>query len=36
MIDRYVEKFIRYLEIERNASKYTLINYSVDLVGQLM
>ena len=31
MIDRYVEKFIRYLEIERNASKYTLINYSVDL-----
>lgn len=31
MIDRYVEKFIRYLEIERNASKHTLINYSVDL-----
>ena len=31
MIDRYVEKFIRYLDIERNASKHTLINYSVDL-----
>ena len=31
MIDRYIEKFIRYLEIERNASKHTLINYSVDL-----
>lgn len=31
MIDRYIEKFIRYLEIERNASRHTLINYSVDL-----
>ncbi len=31
MIERYIEKFIRYLEIERNASKYTIINYSVDL-----
>ena len=31
MIDRYIEKFMRYLEIERNASKHTLINYSVDL-----
>lgn len=31
MIDRYIEKFIRYLEIERNASKHTLINYSIDL-----
>jgi len=31
LIDRYIEKFIRYLEIERNASKHTLINYSVDL-----
>ncbi|OGX28836.1 MAG: tyrosine recombinase XerC [Omnitrophica WOR_2 bacterium RIFCSPLOWO2_12_FULL_51_24] len=30
-MDRYIEKFIRYLEIERNASKHTLINYSVDL-----
>lgn len=31
MIDRYIEKFIRYLEIERNASRHTLINYSIDL-----
>jgi tyrosine recombinase XerC len=31
LIDRYIDKFIRYLEIERNASKYTLINYKVDL-----
>ncbi|MDP2942623.1 MAG: site-specific integrase, partial [Candidatus Omnitrophota bacterium] len=31
MIERYIEKFIRYLEIERNASKHTIINYSVDL-----
>jgi len=31
LIDRYIEKFIRYLEIERNASKHTFINYSVDL-----
>ncbi|MDD5270272.1 MAG: tyrosine recombinase XerC [Candidatus Omnitrophica bacterium] len=31
MIDRYIEKFIRYLEIERNASKHTLVNYSIDL-----
>ncbi|MFA5094544.1 MAG: tyrosine recombinase XerC [Candidatus Omnitrophota bacterium] len=31
MFDRYVEKFIRYLEIERNASKHTLVNYSIDL-----
>jgi len=31
VFDRYVEKFIRYLEIERNASKHTLVNYSIDL-----
>lgn len=31
MIERYIEKFIRYLEIERNASKHTIINYSIDL-----
>jgi len=31
LIDRYIEKFIRYLEIERNASKHTLVNYSIDL-----
>ncbi len=31
MIERYIEKFIRYLEIERNASRHTVVNYSVDL-----
>ena len=31
MIERYIEKFMRYLEIERNASKHTIINYSIDL-----
>ena len=31
MISRYIEKFIRYLEIEKNASKYTILNYSIDL-----
>jgi len=31
LIERYIEKFIRYLEIERNASKHTIINYSIDL-----
>ncbi|MDP3786370.1 MAG: tyrosine recombinase XerC [Candidatus Omnitrophota bacterium] len=30
-MERYIEKFIRYLEIERNASKHTIINYSIDL-----
>ncbi|MFH1867453.1 MAG: tyrosine recombinase XerC [Candidatus Omnitrophota bacterium] len=28
---RYVDKFIRYLEIEREASKHTILNYKVDL-----
>jgi tyrosine recombinase XerC len=31
LIERYIEKFIRYLEIERNASRHTIINYSIDL-----
>lgn len=31
MISRYIEKFVRYLEIEKNASKYTVLNYSIDL-----
>ncbi len=30
-MDRYIEKFMRYLEIEKNASRHTIINYSVDL-----
>ena len=31
MIDRYIEKFFRYLEIEKGASPHTLANYRVDL-----
>ncbi|RJO63575.1 MAG: tyrosine recombinase XerC [Candidatus Omnitrophota bacterium] len=30
-MERYVEKFIRYLEIERNYSHYTILNYKLDL-----
>ncbi len=30
-MERYIEKFIRYLEVEKNYSKYTVINYTVDL-----
>ncbi|MCX7926728.1 MAG: tyrosine recombinase XerC [Candidatus Omnitrophica bacterium] len=30
-MDRLVEKFLRYLEIERNYSKHTIVNYSLDL-----
>ena len=28
---RYIEKFIRYLEIEKNYSKHTILNYHHDL-----
>ncbi len=31
MIDRYIEKFMRFLEIEKNASKHTVLNYKIDL-----
>jgi integrase/recombinase XerC len=31
MIERYIEKFIRYLEIEKNYSRYTILNYRLDL-----
>ena len=31
MIARYIEKFFRYLEIEKGASPHTLANYRVDL-----
>ncbi|MEW6008703.1 MAG: tyrosine recombinase XerC [Candidatus Omnitrophota bacterium] len=31
MIERFVEKFFRYLEIEKNASEFTKINYGHDL-----
>ncbi len=30
--DRYVDKFLRYLDIERNASSHTLLNYRLDLL----
>ncbi len=31
MIDRYIEKFLNYLEIEKNMSQHTIVNYSIDL-----
>ncbi len=31
MLERYIQKFITYLEIEKNASQYTLTNYKIDL-----
>ena len=30
-MERYIEKFIRYLEIEKNYSAHTTLNYSLDL-----
>lgn len=30
-MDRYIGKYIRYLEIEKNASKHTIVNYHKDL-----
>lgn len=30
-MDRYIDKFIKYLEIEKNVSDHTLINYATDL-----
>jgi tyrosine recombinase XerC len=33
MIERYIEKFIRYLEIEKNYSRHTILNYRLDLEG---
>ncbi|MBI4972653.1 MAG: tyrosine recombinase XerC [Candidatus Omnitrophica bacterium] len=30
-MERYVEKFIRYLEIEKNYSPHTILNYKLDL-----
>lgn len=32
-MDRYIEKFLRYLEIEKGASVHTLANYRVDLAS---
>ncbi len=31
MLERYIQKFITYLEVEKNASVYTLTNYKIDL-----
>jgi len=31
MLDRYVHKFINYLQIEKNASDHTVTNYKIDL-----
>ncbi|MCM8779680.1 MAG: tyrosine recombinase XerC [Candidatus Omnitrophica bacterium] len=30
-MQRYIERFLRYLEIEKNASSHTLLNYGLDL-----
>ena len=30
-MERFVEKFIRYLEIEKNYSTHTILNYRLDL-----
>ena len=30
-LDRYVDKFLTYLKVERNSSEHTVINYAVDL-----
>jgi len=31
MLERYIQKFMTYLRIEKNASPYTLTNYKIDL-----
>lgn len=33
MLDRYVHKYINYLQIEKNYSNHTVINYKIDLKG---
>ena len=32
-MEKYIEKFVRYLEIEKNYSVHTIINYKLDLQG---
>lgn len=32
-MDRYIEKFITYLEVEKNYSRHTVLNYRLDLEG---
>ncbi|MDD5449633.1 MAG: site-specific integrase [Candidatus Omnitrophica bacterium] len=31
MLDRYIDKFLNYLKIEKNMSPHTILNYSIDL-----
>ena len=31
MLERYIQKFITYLKIEKNASPHTITNYQIDL-----
>lgn len=31
-MDKYIEKFMRYLEIEKNYSQHTILNYKLDLI----
>jgi len=30
-MDKYIDKFMRYLEIEKNYSQHTILNYKLDL-----
>jgi tyrosine recombinase XerC len=32
-MERYIDKFMRYMEIEKNYSRHTLLNYRLDLEG---
>jgi tyrosine recombinase XerC len=32
-MERYIDKFMRYMEIEKNYSRHTLLNYKIDLEG---
>lgn len=32
-MDKFIEKFVRYLEIEKNYSSHTILNYKLDLEG---
>ena len=32
-MDKFIDKFVRYLEIEKNYSAHTITNYKLDLQG---
>jgi len=32
-MEKYIEKFVRYMEIEKNYSPHTIVNYKIDLEG---